>query len=368
MLLGLILAGLTPVWVRPRCTRLPAFPSASRRRPWPMRSRPLPTPGGARVRPPPTWSGRRRRRAGPRRAHAWGPAGRGRRVGRALRLPPRPSPATPCSSARWWSAPTRRFHRGARRRWLLARTERIDPARLDAAVEATQTTSPAGAVLASIDAARALLDRDAELLGAATGAVAAVRDRLREVDGLVVLDGPDVDPLKLTLVLGGTGADGIEVEDDLLGRLPVEAAERDLTWRRRPWPTTRSRSAGSPTRWWGRSRGTRGPPRAGADRCGIRRGTGDRHLARDMFFAPSERLKAGRAVGRVTVELVAPYPPGIPDPWRPVRRSRTRRSTLCGRAGPCGGECGSRTRRIPPSRPCEWSGSGCHRRPALSRR
>ena len=60
---------------------------------------------------------------------------------------------------------------------VLARTERIDPARLDAGVEATQTTSPAGAILASIDAARALLDRDGEaLLGEAVGAVAAARE------------------------------------------------------------------------------------------------------------------------------------------------------------------------------------------------
>jgi arginine decarboxylase len=42
---------------------------------------------------------------------------------------------------------------------ILARTERIDANRLDAGVEATATTSPAGAVLASIDAARALLAR-----------------------------------------------------------------------------------------------------------------------------------------------------------------------------------------------------------------
>ena len=43
---------------------------------------------------------------------------------------------------------------------LLARTERLDPARLNRAFEATHTTSPAGSILASIDAARALLARD----------------------------------------------------------------------------------------------------------------------------------------------------------------------------------------------------------------
>ena len=104
---------------------------------------------------------------------------------------------------------------------VLARTERIDAARLDAGVEATATTSPAGAILASTDAARTLLERDgADLLGQAIAATRDARDRLRALDGLVVLDGPAVDPLKLTLVLSGTGADGNAVEQDLLAAGP----------------------------------------------------------------------------------------------------------------------------------------------------
>src|SRR6516225_2991644 len=43
---------------------------------------------------------------------------------------------------------------------VLARTDRLDAARLDRAFEATHTTSPAGSIMASIDAARALLARD----------------------------------------------------------------------------------------------------------------------------------------------------------------------------------------------------------------
>ena len=113
---------------------------------------------------------------------------------------------------------------------VLARTTRIDADRLDAGVEATATTSPAGAILASIDAARALMARDgADLAGTALDAVREARGRLCAVDGLVVLDGPGVDPLKLTLVLNGTGAHGVAVEDDLLAAgLPVEAADRDV--------------------------------------------------------------------------------------------------------------------------------------------
>ncbi len=199
---------------------------------------------------------------------------------------------------------------------VLARTGRIDPARLDAGVEATQTTSPAGAILASIDAARALLERDgASLLEDAIAAVATARDRLREVERLVVLGGPGVDPLKLTLVLGGTGADGIAVENDLLAAgLPVEAAERDIIVAQVSMAdnaVTLSRLTEALVRSLSRHRGRPRPVVTGAayvvEPVTVM-------SPRTAFFAPSETVAIGQAVGRVTVELVAPYPPGIPIP------------------------------------------------------
>jgi lysine decarboxylase len=33
---------------------------------------------------------------------------------------------------------------------------------------------------------------------------------------------------------------------------------------------------------------------------------------REAFFARSETMPAGAAIGRVSAELIAPYPPGIP--------------------------------------------------------
>ena len=33
---------------------------------------------------------------------------------------------------------------------------------------------------------------------------------------------------------------------------------------------------------------------------------------RDAFFAANQTVPAGAAVGRISAELVAPYPPGIP--------------------------------------------------------
>ncbi len=197
---------------------------------------------------------------------------------------------------------------------VLARTERVDPARLDAGVEATATTSPAGAVLASTDAARALLERDGEeLLGAAIVAARAARDRLRDVDGLVVLDGPDVDPLKLTLLLPGTGADGNAVERDLLAdRLPVESADRDVLVAVVTLADTEADLDALVTAVVGSVTRHRGEPRTVVGAASYRVDPVMVVPPRQAFFAARETVPFDRAVGRVSAELVAPYPPGIP--------------------------------------------------------
>lgn len=197
---------------------------------------------------------------------------------------------------------------------VLATGGRIDPAALDAGVEATATTSPAGAILASIDAARALLERDGTaLLGEALAAVRAARAELSGVDGLVVLDGPHVDPLKLTLVLAGTGADGIAVENDLLAAgLPVEAAERDMIVAQVSLADTHD-SVGRFVEAVVRSvQRHRGAPRAVVAGAAYRIAPVTAMPPREAFFARTETVELRRAVGRVSVELVAPYPPGIP--------------------------------------------------------
>jgi len=128
---------------------------------------------------------------------------------------------------------------------VLARTERLDAARLDRAFEATHTTSPTGSIMASIDAARALLERDGkELCGRLLSCVATARQRLREVPGLDVLDGPGVEPTKLVVLLAGTGAHGHAIETDLIAAgMP---AQNSTTWWRRmfsfrlhPWSQPR---------------------------------------------------------------------------------------------------------------------------------
>ena len=147
----------------------------------------------------------------------------------------------------------------------------------------------------------------------AVAATRAVRDRLRDVDGLAVLDGPGVDPLKLTLVLSGTGADGNAVERELLSAgLPVESADRDVLV-----AIVSLADTGATLDKLGAALATsierlRGTPRPVLGPAAYRVEPETALPPRQAFFAPSEAVPIDRAVGRTSAELVAPYPPGIP--------------------------------------------------------
>ena len=238
---------------------------------------------------------------------------------------------------------------------VLARTARIDAARLDAGVEATATTSPAGAILASTDAARALLERDGEaLLGAAISATRAARERLADVAGLVVLDGPGVDPLKLTVVLNGTGVDGLAVEQDLLAAgIPVEAGERDLLIALVSLADTEATLAALTDALVDSIERRRGEPATRRRRGCLRRRPGHRAAAARGV------LRRQRGCRRPTTR----WDGSAPSWWRRTRpasrssprarRSPTARSERCGRRErPASGSPTPRTRRWGR---CGWS-------------
>ncbi len=112
--------------------------------------------------------------------------------------------------------------------YLVARGGFLDLERLDESFEILHTTSVSAAILASLDRARMIMaTQGEELLGETVRLAAYVRDRLAEVDGLVVVASDD--PTKLALALPGTGADGLEVEADLFAQgIRFELANRDL--------------------------------------------------------------------------------------------------------------------------------------------
>jgi arginine decarboxylase len=197
---------------------------------------------------------------------------------------------------------------------VLARTERLEPGRLTRAFEATHTTSPTGSIYASIDAARALLARDGErLCGRLLRSVAAARQRLREVPGLDVLDGPTVEPTKLIVLLAGTGANGYAVEDDLIARgMPVEMAARDTLG---PIPTIaddESQVAAFTEELIAAIERHRAAPRHPEPAAAWTVQPQTVLAPREAFFADNETVPAAAAIGRVSAELVAPYPPGVP--------------------------------------------------------
>jgi arginine decarboxylase len=197
---------------------------------------------------------------------------------------------------------------------VLARTTRLDLARLNRAFEATHTTSPAGAILASIDAARALLARDGTALSQRLlDVVAQTRRRLRAVPGLAVLDGPQVEPAKLVVLLAGTGAHGHAVEADLLAAgIRVEMADRDtivpvVTLADDSHVLDRFTAALAEAVERHRS-----APRRVAPSVAWMVTPRQALPPRDAFFAPHETVPAAAAAGRVSAELIAPYPPGVP--------------------------------------------------------
>ena len=206
---------------------------------------------------------------------------------------------------------------------VLARTTRaggrLDPGRLDRGFDAGNTTSPAGAILASTDAARALLARHgADLVGRLVGLVRDARERLAAVPGLSALadrpgEGVRVDPAKLVVLLAGTGAHGHAVEADLLAAgIGLEMADRDVLV---PMITLAD-DAASVNRLLDCLEESverhRGPARAVAPSSAWTVEPMTVTDPRTAFFAPHETVPADDAVGRVSAELVAPYPPGVP--------------------------------------------------------
>ncbi len=190
----------------------------------------------------------------------------------------------------------------------------LDVTSLDVAVDATATTSPAGALLASTDAARALLERDGvQLIGRAIDAVRAARERLRRIDGLAVLDGPSVDPLKLTLALPGTGADGNAVEQDLIAAgLPVEMADRDTIVAQVTLADDEVTVDRLVEALVAAVAHLRGDPRPVVPAAAWAVEPTLALSPREAFFAASRPVAFAAARGRVSGELIAPYPPGVP--------------------------------------------------------
>ncbi|MEY3625040.1 MAG: hypothetical protein RL696_421 [Actinomycetota bacterium] len=197
--------------------------------------------------------------------------------------------------------------------FVLAKGDYVDLPRLNKAFDSTQTTSMSGRILASIDAARALMQRHgAELIGPVIEATAKGRQALREA-GIGVIDGQFIDPLKLVILLNQTGADGNLVEAELLSaNIDLEMANRDVIIPMITMADTPDRIANLVKRIIELVQKHRGEPRPVKIAAAFSIEPEVVITPRDAFFAPYEVVSGTDAIGRVSAELICPYPPGVP--------------------------------------------------------
>jgi lysine decarboxylase len=202
---------------------------------------------------------------------------------------------------------------------LLAQTKYLDPVRLEQSFETTHTTSPAGAPLASIDATRALLQtRGPELLGTLLENIAYFKDRVQSHFLLPIFLNPAdfpagrFDPSKIVLRTNQLGASGITIEKSLGDRgIRVEMADQDTVVFLATLADTHQDFVELADALIDVAQSLKSQPRPSATalswsvvpQVGI--------SMREAYFASTEMVAAVDAIGRVSADLIAPYPPGV---------------------------------------------------------
>jgi lysine decarboxylase len=202
---------------------------------------------------------------------------------------------------------------------LIAQGKYLDLDRLEQSFETTHTTSPAGAPLASIDGVRALLQlRGTELIGKLLDNVIHLKNIVQSEFALPIFLYPfdfpagRFDPTKIVLRVQQLGASGVEIEKELQSAgIRVEMADRDtivflatLADRREDFDALsdvlipilkrhqeQRRESATALSW------SVVPERAIS--------------MREAYFSKTVMVGATDAVGRISADLIAPYPPGV---------------------------------------------------------
>ena len=197
--------------------------------------------------------------------------------------------------------------------FVLVKGDYVDLPRFNKMFDSTQTTSMSGRILASIDAARALLARHGnELIGPVIEATERGRAELREA-GIGVIDGEYIDPLKMVILLAGTGADGNVVEAELLAaNIDVEMANQDLIIPMITFADTPDRIQDLVRRIIRSVNENRGEPRKVSVAASFSIEPEVVVTPREAFFSSYQVVPSSEAVGRVSAEMICPYPPGVP--------------------------------------------------------
>jgi lysine decarboxylase len=202
---------------------------------------------------------------------------------------------------------------------LLAQTKFLSAERLEQSFETTHTTSPAGAPLASIDATRALLQtRGEELLGELLGNVAYFKEKVQSRFSLpIFLNASDFpagrfDPVKVILRANQLGASGVAIENALGEHgIRVEMADQDTVVFLATLADTRADFDEVADLLIEIARTLQSTPRPSATALSWSVVPTVGISMREAYFASTEMVSAADAVGRVSADLIAPYPPGV---------------------------------------------------------
>ena len=202
---------------------------------------------------------------------------------------------------------------------LLAQTKFISAERLEQSFETTHTTSPAGAPLASIDAVRALLQtRGPELLSALIENVSQFKLAVQANFELPIFLNPSdfpvgrFDPVKIVLRVQQLGASGVEIEKALIEQgVRVEMADRDTIVFLATLADTREDFQSLASTLVPILKKLQGDPRESATALSWSVVPQIASSMRDAYFAKTEMVAAAEAIGRISADLIAPYPPGV---------------------------------------------------------
>ena len=203
----------------------------------------------------------------------------------------------------------------------------FDEADVDDALRLVSSTSPSSLLLASLDAARRrAVVHGARLLERQLAGLAALRARIRAIAGLEVLDERSVgsfgiaaiDPLRVCVDVRATGFSGREIgrvmrrHDDVHVELCGEHVLVAVFGLGEDVAVNGAALVRSLARACTTLRA--GPRRGVGGRAPRRYAWGPAALSpRAAFLAPREAVPFAAAEGRIAVECLASYPPGIPD-------------------------------------------------------
>lgn len=202
---------------------------------------------------------------------------------------------------------------------LLAQGKYINLARVEQSFETTHTTSPAGAPLASIDGVRALLSlRGDKLLSRLILNVNDFKARVQShFDLPIFLYASDFpagrfDPTKIVLRANQLGTSGVAIENKLIHfGIRVEMADNDTM----VFLATIADDEGDfdllADRLIPILQKLQAAPRPSATALSWSIVPTIGTSMRNAYFANTEMVAAVQAIGRISADLIAPYPPGV---------------------------------------------------------